>query len=67
MGVVHVDHATCMQVFSLGCFSLSNGQLVSMLIGEEQPLTQVESEVGPILASACPNSTVMYVISLGTC
>ena len=36
-----------------------------MLIGEEQPLKQVESEVGPIVASATPTTTVMYIISLG--
>lgn len=36
-----------------------------MLIAEEQPLKQVESDVGPILASASTCTTVMYVISLG--
>lgn len=58
-----------LQVFSLGFFSPSNGddstQLISMLIGEEQPLKQVESEVGPIVVSATPTTTVMYIISLG--
>lgn len=58
-----------MQVFSLGFFlpieDAPNGQLVSILVAEEQQLRQVESEVGPILASASGATTVMYVISLG--
>ena len=61
-------HTTNTQVFSLGCFSLAiegNEQLVSMIIAEEQPLSQLENEVGPVLASASPKSTVLYVISLG--
>lgn len=57
------------QVYSLGCFLSGEGEcnsrLVSMVIGEEQPLGQVESEVGPILASGHVSTTVMYVISLG--
>lgn len=52
----------------MGCFLTERGrdyQLISMVIGEEQPLKQVEDEVGPILASALSCTTVMYVISLG--
>ena len=44
-----------------------DGQLVSMLVAEIQPLQQVESEVGLMLASATPSTTVMYIISLGEC
>ena len=57
-----------LQVFSLGCFSrdvYGKQHLLSMLVAEEQPLSQVESEVGRIVASASPQSTVVYVISLG--
>jgi hypothetical protein len=60
------------QVFSLGCFSLCDDgrggegqQLLSMVIGEEQSLVQVEGDVGLLLASAAPTTTAMYVISLG--
>lgn len=56
-------------MFSLGCFSLSDDgnsqQLISMVVGEEQSLAQVESDVGPLLASAAPTTTAMYIISLG--
>lgn len=56
-------------MFSLGFFlpieDAPKGQLVSMLIAEEQPLKQVEGDVGPILASASCSTTVMYIISLG--
>lgn len=58
-------------MYSLGCFLpdddtiRGNDQLISMVIGEEQPLIRVEKEVGPILASARSLTTVMYIISLG--
>lgn len=42
-----------------------SGQLVAMVISEEQLLQQVESDVGPILASAYASTTAMYIISLG--
>lgn len=58
-------------MFSLGYFlpvdGDVHGQLVSMIVAELQPLQQVESEVGLILASATPSTTVMYIISLGEC
>ncbi len=41
------------------------GQLIAMVIGEEQLLQQLENDVGPVLASADSTTTTMYVISLG--
>ena len=36
-----------------------------MVVAEEQPLQQIESEIGPILRSADSFTTTMYIISLG--
>lgn len=38
-----------------------------MIVGELQPLAQVEGEVGPVLERAVGQTTVMYIISLGNC
>ena len=55
-----------LQVYSLGLFS-GDGCLMGMLVAELQSLSDLESELGPLLHKPCPHSTVMYILSLGEC
>lgn len=58
------DYVVSNKVFSVAVFSHEQ-ELVGMVIGEEQPLHQLEGEVGCVLDSSRPTSSIMYVISLG--
>ena len=38
---------------------------MGMLVAEFQPLSYLEGDVGPLLDSTAPDTTVVYIISLG--
>ena len=50
-------------MISLGAWSGCG--LVGMVVGEIQPLGQLEDDVGVVLERSEVNTTVMYIISLG--
>ena len=38
---------------------------MGMIVAEFQPLSYLEGEVGPLLECAAPDTTAVYIISLG--
>lgn len=38
---------------------------MGMLVAEFQPLSYLEGDVGPLLECTAPDTTVVYIISLG--